>query len=474
MIQATPAARISARLDRLPATPEMWRWVAQISFGAFFEIYEVALTALLAPALRADGIFHEDRTGLFGLPDQATFAFATFAGLFIGASAFAWTADRWGRRPVFTVTLVWYASASVIMGLQNDVTAICFWRLIGAVGLGTQVVAIDSYLAEITPKRLRGRYFAFSKFLQYCAAPIAGLLSVISVHHGFLGLAGWRWMVFAPALGAALIWVVRIGLPESPRWLAEHGREGEAEGILDRLEAKAVAKIKASLSPLELPQIAPEGESTYAELFSPQLRGRIFMLMFASATGTIGFYGFGNWLPSLLEAGGVAVTKSLLYASATALAYPLSPLIFIFIADKFERKWQVITGACLSAVFGLLFLQQSSGVGWMVTGVLISASNNLWAYAIHTYRSELFPTRVRARAIGVVYSADRLVAAFSGYIVAAILVSFGVHGVFTLIIGVVIAGAASVAIFGPRSRGLSAEETVKGAAENETLRPAVS
>jgi putative MFS transporter len=97
---------ISARIDRLPPCGTLWSWVARISFGAFFEIYEIALTSLLAPALVLAGIFHNGQAGLFGLPDLATFAFGTFAGLFVGALVFSTIADRFGRRPIFTYSLV--------------------------------------------------------------------------------------------------------------------------------------------------------------------------------------------------------------------------------------------------------------------------------------------------------------------------------------------------------------------------------
>src|SRR5580692_3784106 len=125
MMDPNSAAAISARIDRLPPSAPLWSWVARISFGAFFEIYETALTTLLAPMLVHVGIFHKDRGGLFGLPDLATFGFATFIGLFIGALLFSAIADRLGRRPIFTYSLVWYALATLIMGFQADAWSIC-------------------------------------------------------------------------------------------------------------------------------------------------------------------------------------------------------------------------------------------------------------------------------------------------------------------------------------------------------------
>src|SRR5258708_37246262 len=127
---------ISARIDRFPACGTLWSWVARISFGAFFEIYEIALTSLLAPPLMLAGIFHNGQEGLFRLPDLATFAFGTFAGLFVGALIFSTIADRFGRRPIFTYSLVWYAVATLIMSVQSTAVSVCLWRLVAAVGGG--------------------------------------------------------------------------------------------------------------------------------------------------------------------------------------------------------------------------------------------------------------------------------------------------------------------------------------------------
>src|SRR3982074_1742922 len=92
----TPAF-ISARIDRLPASGPIWSWLAIVSFGAFFEIFETALTSLLAPLLVQVCLFQKGSGGLWGVPDLATFGFATFIGLFFGAMLFSAIADRVGR-----------------------------------------------------------------------------------------------------------------------------------------------------------------------------------------------------------------------------------------------------------------------------------------------------------------------------------------------------------------------------------------
>ena len=455
---ASPAA-ITARIDRLPSCWPLWGWVARISFGAFFEIYETALTSLLAPMLVRAGVFHSGRGGLFGLPDLASLAFTTFAGLFLGAILFSTVSDRLGRRPIFTYSMIWYAAATLIMSLQHNALGVCLWRLVAAIGVGAEIVAIDAYLSEVMPKALRGRGFAISTAIQFTAVPLAGLLAALLAHRSLGGVEGWRLLLLVPVIGAALIWWVRMGLPESPRWLAEHGRGAEASSILGRVETLVERRRGRALPAPEATAVGDltVREGSYRELFRGELGRRVLILIAASCTATFAYFGFNNWLPTLLEARGVGLTRSLGYSALIAISFPLAPLLFSLFADRLERKWQIVLGAAITAAAGLAFVAQRTALGWISCGLVISVAANLLSYGLHTYRSELFPTRLRGRAIGLVYSVDRLSAAFNSYIIGFLLVAFGVAGV---LIGITAAAALSmivIALFGPRTCGLTSE-----------------
>ena len=461
MAQIQPAAavaQIAARIDRLPASAPLWSWVARISFGAFFEVYETALTTLLAPLLVRAGIFHKDRGGLFGLPDLATFGFATFLGLFIGALVFSALADRLGRRPIFTYSLLWYALATLIMAAQADAQWICLWRLIAAVGVGAEVIAVDSYISELLPSSMRGRGFAISKALQYIAVPVAGILAAALAKKTMGGLQGWQVMLVVPTVGALLIWWVRRGLPESPRWLAGQGRLTEANAILEAVEARISRRTGPLPPPVQAAPPLPEGQPSYTGLFRPPLLRRTVMLTVVSCATTMAFFGFSNWLPSLLEARGVGVTRSLIYTAIIAFSYPVTPFLISFIADRSERKWQIVWGAALVAAAGLSFAAQSTAVGWITCGLLVTVGNNVTGYATHTYRSELFPTRLRARGIGLVYSIDRIAAAFNSYLIGAVLVGGGPTAVLISISAACLVAIGVVGLFGPRTRGIGADQ----------------
>src|SRR5437764_5643648 len=110
---------IAARLDRLPMTRTIWLRVILLSLGCFFEFYDLLFTGYIAPGLVRSGILTPTTPGLFGNNGIASFVAAFFAGLFIGTLLFGFAADRLGRRTIFTVSLIWYSVASVVMAFHN-------------------------------------------------------------------------------------------------------------------------------------------------------------------------------------------------------------------------------------------------------------------------------------------------------------------------------------------------------------------
>jgi putative MFS transporter len=453
---------IGARLDRLPPTRYIWCLVGLVSFGAFFEIYDLALTAPLSLGLLAEGVFHRGAAGFFGFTDQATFAAATFAGLYVGTLGFAAVADRLGRRTIFTFALLWYSAATVVMGLQNTAFAIDLCRFVASMGVGLELVAIDCYLAELMPKTVRGRAFAISASLQFVSVPFVSVLAWALIPGTHLGIAGWRWLAFVPAVGALLVWQVRRALPESPRWLEAHGRAVEADLVTSKIEQRVARDLGHRVAQIHPPAVAPmQGAAKAISLWSPPYRRRTLVLIAFHVFQTIGYFGFTNWLPTLLVSQGIEISKSLAYSAVLALVPPIAPLAFSLFADKLERKWMVAAGALLAAVSGLLLsriTQNSNFALFTVIGASVAIGNSLMSLSYHTYQSELFPTPMRARAVGFVYSFSRLSAIFSSYIIAATLDRAGSVGVFVLISGAMIIVALTVGLFGPRTRGLALEQ----------------
>ena len=236
---ASPATNsLGDRLDALTGRTATWRLVGLLSLGGCFEFYDLFLTAYVSPGLERAGIFHAHGV-LLGLSDQAGFAAATFAGLFVGTIAFSQVADRYGRRTIFTASLLWYSAMTFLMALQNTAAGIDLWRFIAGIGIGVELVTIDTYLAELLPRRVRGRAFAFNQAIQFTAVPIVALLCALLLNTHSLGVEGWRWVVLIGASGALCVWQLRRSLPESPRWLLQQGRAREAWAVVRDLERRS-------------------------------------------------------------------------------------------------------------------------------------------------------------------------------------------------------------------------------------------
>jgi putative MFS transporter len=453
------AAAIAARLDRLPPSRHLWNLVLLLSLGAFFEIYDLLMTGYVSPGLFRSGAFTEGHGALFGLSDQAAFASITFAGLWVGTLWLGSVADRFGRRVIFTSALLVYAIATFVMAMQSTATGIFIWRFIAGVGIGCEMVTIDTYICELVPKSVRGRAFAVSQGIMFCAVPVVALLSWLLLPYSPLGVEGWRWVALFPALGAVLVWWIRRHLPESPRWLANQGKIDAAMRITAAMEERVAQELGRELPqpapPAQLPGPAPT--AGLRELFRPPYRRRTLMLIVFHLFQAIGFYGFGNWVPKLISSQGITITNSLEYAFIIAMVYPVGPFVFTSIADRFERKWQIVASAAGTALFGLLFARQTTPALLIVFGVLITLSNNLLSYAYHAYQTELFPTHIRARAVGFVYSFSRLSTIFTSFMIAFVLQRSGTNGVCVFIASSMVVVALAIGLFGPRTRDLGLE-----------------
>jgi MFS transporter, putative metabolite:H+ symporter len=198
--------------------------------------------------------------------------------------------------------------------------------------------------------------------------------------------------------------------------------------------------------------VAGEAQSkpgAWTEIWNAHYRGRTVMLVVYHLFQTIGYYGFSSWVPALLISQGIGAAKSLAYTFVIAIAAPIGPLLGIVFADRFERKWQIAWAAIGIAVFGLLFAQQSAAIGIIAFGVLITLCNNWMAFSFHAYQAELYPTRIRAQAVGFVYSWSRFSAIFSGFFIAFFLGNYGTRGVFGFIAGAMAVVFIVIGFFGP-------------------------
>ena len=461
---APDTGTIAGRLDRLPITRTHRRATVAVGLGLFFDFYEVFLTGVLSSVL----VEEFDLTKAELPPLLAS----TFIGMFFGALLLGRLADRFGRRGAFLVNLGLYSLFSLLGAFSGSALMLLVTRFFAGIGLGAEPPLADTYLTDLLPARKRGRFIAWAYTLAFCGFPVVGFLARGLTDHPVLGIAGWRWLFVLGALGAGAVFLLRRGLPESPRWLESVGRTAEAEHLVAGLEAEARGVTRETPAP-------PRGTTRkraaapVRELFGPALRRRTWMMVVFHILQTLGYYGFGTLVPLVLAAKGYPVSQSLLFAALTYIGYPVGSALSLPIVERVERKFLVIGSVLAMAVFGIAFGYADSMALILVFGFLYTATSNLFSNAYHIYQAEIFPTTLRSTASSGTYSLSRLASGAMPFVLVPLLNSNGATTLFLVVAGALVVVALDVALLGPRTTGRrleSVNDDVTTAAARQPLR----
>lgn len=441
------------RLDRLPVGPWHRRLTAVVGIGAFFDLYEVFLGGVLAAALTEP--WH------LGSTQKSWLIASGFLGMFVGANVLSVLADRIGRRRMFLVNLGMYSLFSLGCAFAQDATSLSVLRFLAGLGLGAELVLVDTYLAEFLPRAVRGRYIAWAYTFGFVGVPVAALLGArLVAKHELLGVAGWRWLLVVGALGAAFIQLLRTRLPESPRWLAAQGRHAEADATVHEIERQAHAAAGGA-APAAVPAARRPEEEAAAEpvriplkrMFQPPYARRTLMWWTFQILQTVGYYGFGSLAPIVLQAKGHTVTESLTYAALSYLGYPVGSALSVPLIDRIERRSLIILSALGIAAFGLVF--GFATASWLIVaaGFLLTVSSNVFSNAFHVYQTEIFPTGLRSSAIGIAYSLSRLTSVVLPFVALDVLDDLGANAVFAGSGVLMLLLCLNVRLLGPRTTG---------------------
>ena len=196
---------IGARLDRLASSKVVWKIMVLLALGGLFDAYMISTGGNIAPGLYKSHLLTAASKSFFDPHSYAAFNAATFVGLLVASLGCGFIADRFGRRTIFTIGLLWFSLCALAMAFQNSGLGLIGWRFMLAIGTGLEVITIDAYLSELMPKRTRGRAFAVSNSIHSCGQPLAALAAFSLVPYHLLGVDGWRWVVVLGSVGAVAI-----------------------------------------------------------------------------------------------------------------------------------------------------------------------------------------------------------------------------------------------------------------------------
>ena len=412
---------IPARLDRLPWSYWHLRVIAALAVAWLLDGLEGSLGGSLAGALkRPDTLAFSDAQ--LGLSSSIY-----LAGAVGGALLFGYLADRYGRRKLFTWTLLLYLCATAATGLAWNLYSFTFFRLLTGAGIGGEYSAINSAIDELVPARLRGRIDLWINGTFWLGIILGSFVSTAFLSPTLFGIRlGWRFAFCSGLpLGALVLWLRRY-IPESPRWLISRGSLPEAEAVLISIESAVSAQcgpLPPAAESVRLPIHPDNSLRRTARILTGAYRGRA-VLCFALMAAQAFFYNsvFFSLALVLLRYYGVSTVRVGLCFIPIAFTNFLGPVLLGPLFDSIGRRRMIAATYCLSGVTllasSLLFhqgaLSMVAQVSWWAATFFFASTAASSAYLTI---SEVFPQQVRASCIAFFYAFGTLAGGVFGPLV---------------------------------------------------------
>ncbi len=405
---------IPARLDRLPWTRFHTLVVAALGITWMLDGLEVTLAGTVAGALKASPVLQ------FSNLDVGIAASAYLAGAVSGALFFGWLTDRLGRKKLFFITLAVYLIATAATAFSWNLWSFALFRFLTGAGIGGEYAAINSTIQELIPARVRGWTDLVINGSFWLGAALGALGAVVLLDPAVIDPEyGWRLAFLIGSLLALVIFVMRMWLPESPRWLMTHGRAEEAARIVADIERKALASghvLSAGGLPAgELPRVrlAVRSHTPLREVFETLIRGhrQRTLVGLALMASQAFFYNaiFFTYALILTDFYGIAAAHVGWYILPFAAGNFLGPLLLGRLFDTLGRRPMIAFTYILSG--GLLAL-----AGWLFAEGVLTATQQTLAWSVifffasaaassaYLTVSETFPLEIRALTIAIFYA----------------------------------------------------------------------
>lgn len=434
-----------ARLDRLPLSSFHRRIMWLIGVGMFFDGFDIYVASTVLGATL--------QSGFSTMGQNALFMSLTFLGMMLGSLVTGFLGDRYGRRFTYQSNLIIFGLASLAAAVAPTMAFLIACRFVMGFGLGAENVVGYSTMTEFVPPGARGRQQGLMSVFVVAGLPIAALIGLFMIP-----AFGWRSMFVLGGVGALAVWYVRKALPESPRWLEAVGRDEEAEAILQKIETE-VAQHRGMPLPEPVTAPLPVQSRELGSLFAGAMLPRMVVGCVTLVVINTLLYGFVVWLPTFFVHQGFSIAKSFSYALLMSLGAPVGSLIGAFTSDSWGRKPTIVGASLLAIVFGSIYPFVSNAVLLPIVGVLLIIPIYVLVTLLFSiYVPELFPTEVRLRASGICNTLGRGATIVTPFLVVALFASYGIGGVLSLMIGLLVMQIVVVAWLGVEPSGRRLED----------------
>lgn len=380
-----------ARLDRIPIWPYSYALLWILGAGYFFAFFDIVNIGAALPVVTKE----------FGVStDYASWAItASLIAYIIGAYIDGTISDVWGRRISLALSVAFFSVGSLGATFSPSINWLIGWRFIAGLGIGAEIASVTTYLGEISPAPLRGRYTSWATVFAY-----AGFAAVPFVARALIPTFDWGWraVFLIGAIGGITILFMRRGLTETPRWLVAHGREAEALEVVEAAERRARDKLGE-----ELPPPKPAGARSKRRgfptlaLFKPPYRRRVLLLIAIWFIYYIGNYGWLEMAPTLLKKLGYSISESLTYLIVTGIGFLVGALLSVVFNDRFERKYTIAAVGLIwaASLFVIGFLATPAAV--MAGGFVASTTIGIMVPIMYTLTAEHFSTEARTTGVAL-------------------------------------------------------------------------
>ncbi|MDR7303554.1 MFS transporter [Haloactinomyces albus] len=437
-------------IDDAPLTAFHKRLTAYSSGGPFIDGYALTIIGIALITLEPAMGLSVTEIGLVGT--------ASLVGVFAGGGIFGYVTDKVGRQVMYIADLLVLAATSVLTAFATDVWQIVVLRFLLGVAVGADYPIATSLLAEFLPRRQRGKMIGATFVVWAVGAAVAYLV-------GFLlrdfGPDAWRLMLASPAIFAVITLLLRLGTPESPRWLLSKGRVEEARAAIKKVYGDAY-------DITDLPDEQPAETSYWSVFRGPYLKRTVFVAVFWTAQ-VIPMFAVYTFAPGLLESFGLTGDANTYGGSALiALLFVVGGLPGLYLVEAIGRKRLLLWSFAFVGIALTLPAVIPGVPAWFFFAALAAfavgsgASNFLQV----VYPNEIFPTEVRATAVGVGTALSRIGAAIGTFLMPFAL-QFGVS--IALLVGAAITaiGFVITLVWGIETKGRSLSDTASSHGNDE-------